>query len=89
MRPEGTKAKERQEMSGESHIPVAYRDHSDAWIECSCGWGSFGSNGEEWLEHYHDIDMCDCGHSSIKHNFGDEECARCSCTRFTLREGNK
>jgi hypothetical protein len=35
-----------------SHVPVAYKDHSDAWIQCSCGWGSFGSDGEEWSEHF-------------------------------------
>lgn len=33
------------------HVPQVYRDHSDAWIECSCGWGDFGASGEEWLEH--------------------------------------
>lgn len=34
------------------HEPVSYRDHSDAWIQCSCGWGSFGTNGEEWMQHF-------------------------------------
>ena len=33
------------------HIPVAYRDHNDAWIQCSCGWGGFGDDGGTWLEH--------------------------------------
>ena len=33
------------------HVPVPNRDHSDAWITCSCGWGSFGTDGEEWLAH--------------------------------------
>lgn len=33
------------------HVPVPYRDHSDAWIGCSCGWEEFGSTGEDWLAH--------------------------------------
>lgn len=65
------------------HKPVAYRDHNDAWIECSCGWGCYGSDGDEWMAHYLETEMCDCGHSSVKHNYGDEYCARCGCERFT------
>lgn len=34
-----------------THTPIANRDHSDMWITCSCGWGSFGDDGEEWLQH--------------------------------------
>jgi hypothetical protein len=33
------------------HYPQAYRDHSDAWIECSCGVGDFGDTAEEWFAH--------------------------------------
>lgn len=38
-------------LASETHVPVAYRDHSDAWIGCSCGWEIFGANGEDWIEH--------------------------------------
>jgi hypothetical protein len=35
-----------------THEPLAYRDHSDAWINCTCGWGSFGESGEDWANHF-------------------------------------
>lgn len=42
------------------HVPVAYRDHSDAWIGCSCGWEHFGNNGGDWMEHALCICRADC-----------------------------
>src|ERR1700677_1064763 len=39
------------EQAAKQHSPVAYRDHSDAWIGCSCGWEEFGSSGEDWMAH--------------------------------------
>ena len=64
-------------MNAEKHIPVAYRDHSDAWIECSCGWGSFGSDGEEWLEHSRCTcpTECDCANPEPDN---PEDVAHCS-----------
>jgi hypothetical protein len=34
------------------HEPIAYRDHSDAWIQCTCSWGGFGDSGEDWAKHF-------------------------------------
>jgi len=30
---------ERMRAALVEHEPIAYKDHSDAWIQCTCGWG--------------------------------------------------